>query len=83
MKKILQLLLLFILFYQYESYAAVAMFKTDVDVEYGIIKGTITIASSKKEQVVLTPYDDMHILSDDTRVFKTMYEFKEVMESLV
>lgn len=69
MKKILQLLLLlFILFYQYESYAAVAMFKTDVDVEYGIIKGTITIASSKKEQVVLTPYDDMHILSDDTRV---------------
>lgn len=68
MKKLLPVILLFMLFTKYESYAAVAMFKTDVDADYGIIKGTITIASSKKEQVVLTPYDDMQILSDDARV---------------
>ena len=67
MRKIL-LFLIFIIFLTSKSYAAVTMIKSYVDADYGIIKGTITIASTKKEQVVIIPYDDMQILYDDRRV---------------
>ncbi len=70
MKKILLLLFVFTLLFQYKAISAVLLVKSEVNTDYGIIKGTITIASSKKEQVNLTLYEDMQIFTDDARVIK-------------
>ena len=79
MRKIL-LFLIFIIFLTSKSYAAVTMIKSYVDADYGIIKGTITIASTKKEQVVIIPYDDMQILYDDRRVTYNKKAGKYIVE---
>ena len=79
MRKIL-LFLIFILFLINKSYAAVAMIKSNIDADYGIIKGSITIASTKKEQVIIMPYDDMKILYDDRRVTYNEQANKYIVE---
>ena len=79
MRKIL-LFLIFILFLINKSYAAVAMIKSNIDADYGIIKGSITIASTKKEQVIIMPYDDMQILYDDRRVTYNEQANKYIVE---
>ncbi|MCI6475184.1 MAG: hypothetical protein MSA07_05730 [Mucispirillum sp.] len=59
---------IFIFALYYNSMAAVAMIKSDVDTKLAMIKGSITIASEKNETIILSPYSDMQILSSDKRI---------------
>lgn len=67
MKKITLILLIFFAFY-YECFAAVALIKTEVDTNLKMIKASINISSEKTETVIIAPYEDMRILTDDKRV---------------
>ena len=67
MKKTAFILLIFFAFY-YKSFAAAAMIKSEIDINLNMIKGSITIASTKAETVTVSLYDDMQILSNDKRI---------------
>ena len=67
MKKTAFILLIFFAFY-YKSFAAAAMIKSEIDINLNMIKGSITIASTKAETVTVSLYNDMQLLADDKRV---------------
>ena len=67
MKKTAFILLIFFAFY-YKSFAAAAMIKSEIDINLNMIKGSITIASTKAETVTVSLYDDMQLLCNDKRV---------------
>lgn len=67
MKKTALILLIFFAFY-YKSFAAAAVIKSEIDINLNMIKGSITIVSTKTETVSLSHYDDMKILYNDKRI---------------
>lgn len=67
MKKTAFILLIFFALY-YKSFAAAAMIKSEIDINLNMIKGSITIASTKAETVTVSLYNDMQLLADDKRV---------------
>ncbi len=60
------LLILFALYFK--SFGAAAVIKSEIDINLNMIKGSITIASTKAETVNLALYSDMQLLSDDKRI---------------
>lgn len=67
MKKTAFILLIFFSLY-YKSFAAVAMIKSEIDINLKMIKGSITIASTKAENITITLDNDMQLLSNDKRI---------------
>ncbi len=67
MKKITLILLIFFAFYC-KSFAAIAMIKSEIDTNLNMIKGSITITSTKSEIITITLYENMQLLSDDKRI---------------
>ena len=67
MKKTAFILLIIFAFY-YKSFAAAAIIKSEIDINLNMIKGSITITSTKAETVTVSLYHDMQLLSSDKRV---------------
>lgn len=67
MKKTAFILLIILAFY-YKSFAAAAVIKSEIDINLNMIKGSITIASTKAETVTVSLYDDMQLLCNDKRI---------------
>ncbi len=67
MKKTAFILLIILAFY-YKSFAAAAIIKSEIDINLNMIKGSITIASTKAETVTVSLYDDMQLLCNDKRI---------------
>ena len=67
MKRVL-FIALFTIMFSFKSYGAIATFKVNIDNNYALLKGTITIASSGKETVELSLNKNMQLHYTDNRV---------------
>ncbi len=83
MKKTAFILLIIFAFY-YKSFAAAAIIKSEIDINLNMIKGSITITSTKAETVTVSLYHDMQLLSSDKRVKynKNRNEYTIILDGL-
>lgn len=79
MKRVL-FIALFTIMFSFKSYGAIATFKINIDNNYALLKGTITIASSGKETVELSLNKNMQLHYTDNRVKYNKKTNKYIME---